>query len=84
MSYMYEGEIAPRLLPGNVYLKQSGGKYGRFSCPKCGKPDQDYKFTTNIGGCEACGAMFQAHDRIPDSDGDPSTVNYWARFEELQ
>lgn len=55
-----------------IYMKQIGGKYCSFICPKCGKDAGLYKMTGAHGWCEACKADFYnfgAEIRLPIRPG---------------
>jgi predicted RNA-binding Zn-ribbon protein involved in translation (DUF1610 family) len=68
-----------------VILRQSGGKYGKFDCPKCGKQNQYWKFSSNHGFCNAvkgCGSMYQSVGSMYPADKE-TTADHRAIIEEV-
>jgi hypothetical protein len=66
-----------------IYIKQVGGKYGTFTCPECGKPYQQHKFSANQGWCSGCGFCFQSIGHWQATEGDKEKTDYWAWLERL-
>jgi phage FluMu protein Com len=65
-----------------VLIRQAGGKYGEFDCPKCGALNQYWKFSANNGHCEECDTAYQAFS-ILVSAGDVTTKSHRCTIEEL-
>jgi len=69
----FEDEVHAR----NIYLKQCGGRYCTFTCPRCGHSGAQMKMSANHGWCDMCDLQYQYLSLTPVSDGDPEKVDYY-------
>lgn len=65
-----------------VKIKQVGGQYGAFECPRC-KGRALYKFSAGAGSCDHCGAGFTCNEKstVMRLAGDPCKVTHWMTLE---
>ena len=61
----------------NVYLRQCGGSYCTFTCPRCGHSGAQMKMSSNAGFCNYCDLQYQCLSMAPVSEGKPEEVDYY-------